>query len=74
MDSTLALFLGVVVGWALARDVPARLAGRLGCVLVGHRWRTLRVNAERASMLMHLHPEAGRREVCERCGERWDDA
>jgi hypothetical protein len=46
---------------------------RLLCLVLGHRWRALAVNPRKNANLYHLSPRAGWHEVCDRCGEEWND-
>lgn len=43
------------------------------CKLLGHRWLALSVNIRKHINLVHLHPMAGYKAVCKRCGGEWDD-
>ncbi len=44
----------------------------LFCLVLGHRWH-VSAWSQRTLTLGHLHPLAGCRAVCGRCGRVWDD-
>ncbi len=46
---------------------------RLICFILGHKWRITHVYPPKHHALMHLHPMAGCKAECIRCGEVWDD-
>ena len=46
---------------------------RLLCRLRGHNWMAISVNWRKHVNLVHLHPMAGYKAVCMRCGTTWDD-
>jgi hypothetical protein len=46
---------------------------RLVCWLRGHRWNEIAINARKHFNLGHLHPMAGVKAECIRCGAVWDD-
>lgn len=43
------------------------------CWLIGHRWRVLVVDMQRAAVRGHLHTLAGCAALCHRCGAEWND-
>lgn len=56
----------------VAGEAPGRWPARWACAVLGHRWKVLRVNYHKASIVPSVIL-CGRDLDCLRCGERWRD-